>query len=75
MKNDLKMTLLPYARFCHNLLIHLYHSKGYPQEFVRITVYLLKEHIIRVVDLGTAGPNTIDCMVGAIGVYICLDKA
>lgn len=39
------MPFLPYAGFCHNLLIHSDNAK----ELVRITIYLLKEHIIKVV--------------------------
>lgn len=69
------MTLLPYAHLCHNLLIHSCHNKGYPREFIRITICLSKARIIRVVDLETAGPNTTDCIVGVIRVYICLGKA
>lgn len=75
MQRPLGVTLLPYVHFCHNLLISSYPNKGHSQEFVRITICLLKKHIMRMVDLGTAGPNPINCMAGAIGVYICLDKA
>lgn len=51
------MTLSPYVHFCHNLFIHSYPNKDYPQELVKITISFVKKHIITVVTLGTTGPN------------------
>lgn len=75
MERPLKVILFLDVYFCHNLLIHSYPNRGYPQEFVKIKICFLKEQIIRMVVLGTAGPSPINSMVGVIGVYICLDKA